>query len=116
MATNEVYRNGDHLSWPVKAGATSGEFVLIGDQGLFGVAMTAEGEGGNPAGYATVWTEGVFALPVGTATAADPGDKVYATSAGALTPVETGNTHVGWFHSAKGTTAGEVVNIKLAKV
>lgn len=116
MATNEVYRDGDHLSWPVAADTPAGEFVLIGDQGLFGVAVTAEGEGGNDDGYATVWTEGVFALPVGTTTAADIGDKVYATSTGSLTPVETGNTHVGWFHSAKGTTAGEVVNIKLAKV
>lgn len=118
MATNEVYRNGDHLSWPVAPGTESGDFVLIGDQGLFGVAQTAEGEGGNPAGYATVWTEGVFALPVGTTTAADIGDKVYVTSAGALTPADGSgsNTHVGWFHSAKGTTAGEVVHIKLAKV
>lgn len=112
MAKNEVYRDGDHLSWPVPEGTESGDFVLIGDQGLFGVAVTDRDADGN----ATVWTQGVWALPVTTATAADIGDKVYATTAGALTPVEGTNTHVGWFYSAKGTTAGEVVHIKLAKV
>lgn len=112
MATNEVYRNGDHLSWPVASGTASGDFVLIGDQGLFGVAVTDRDSDGR----ATVWTEGVWALPVSTTTAADIGDKVYATSAGVLTPVSTGNTHVGWFYSAKGTTADEVVHVKLAKV
>lgn len=116
MATNVVYNEGDNLSWPVAADTASGAFVLIGDQGLYGVAMTAEGEGGNADGFASVQMQGVFALPVTTTTAADIGDKVYATSAGALTPVATGNTHVGWFHSAKGTTADEVVNIRLAKV
>lgn len=116
MATNVRYHEGDNLSWPVPSGTKSGDFVLIGDQGLFGVAMTDRGAGGNPDTHASVQHQGVFALPVTTTTAADIGDKVYATSAGALTPVETGNTHVGWFHSAKGTTAGEVVDIRLAKV
>lgn len=118
MATNVVFNEGDNLSWPVKAGTKSGDFVLIGDQGLFGVAMTDEGAGGNATGYASVQTQGVFALPVTTTTAADIGDKVYATAAGALTPSDGSgaNTHVGWLHSAKGTTAGEVVNIRLAKV
>ena len=116
MATNVRYHEGDNLSLPVKSGAKSGDFVLVGDQGLFGVAMTDEGAGGNPSGYASVRMQGVFGLPVTTTTAADIGDKVYATSAGALTPVATDNTHVGWFVSAKGTTAGEVVDIRLAKV
>lgn len=118
MATNVRYNEGDNLSWPVKSGTKSGDFVLVGDQGLFGVAMTDEGAGGNPTGYASVQTQGVFALPVSTTTAADIGDKVYATSAGVLTPADGSgaNTHVGWFYSAKGTTANEVVDIRLAKV
>lgn len=116
MATNVRYAEGNNLSLPVATDTKSGTFVLVGDQGLFGVAMTDEGEGGNPTGYASVQREGVFALPVTTATAADIGDKVYATTAGALTPTEGTNTHVGWFVSAKGTTAGEVVDILLAKV
>lgn len=116
MATNVVFNKGDNLSLPVASGVTSGDFVLVGDQGLFGVALTDRGEGGNASTHASVQREGVFALPVSTTTAADVGDKVYATSAGALTPVESGNTHVGWFVSAKGTTADEVVDILLAKV
>lgn len=116
---NEVfYPNdpADKLSLPVATDTASGAFVLVGDQGLFGVTATAEGEGGNPAGYASVWTAGVYRLAVGTTTAMDIGDKVYATSAGALTPVATDNTHVGWALEAKGTSAGEVIRIKLAKV
>lgn len=103
------------LSLPVASGKKSGDFVLVGDQGLFGVCATSRGEGGNVAGNASVWTEGVYDLPVTTTTAADIGDKVYATTAGALTPVATDNTHVGWFIGAKGTTAS-TVRIKLAKV
>jgi predicted RecA/RadA family phage recombinase len=119
---NEVfYPNdpSDKLSLPVAADTASGAFVLVGDQGLFGVTATAEGEGGNAAGYASVWTAGVYNLPVTTTTAADIGDKVYAvTASGNLTPADGSgaNIHVGWFLEAKGTTAGEVVRIKLAKV
>lgn len=103
------------LSLPVSANKVSGDFVLVGDQGLFGVCATNRGEGGNPSTHASVWMEGVYELPVTTATAADIGDKVYATSAGALTPVATDNTHVGWFVAAK-PAAVATVRIKLAKV
>lgn len=118
---NEVfYPNdpSDKLSLPVAADTASGAFVLVGDQGLFGVTATAEGEGGNAAGYASVWTAGVYNLAVGTTTALDIGDKVYATPAGALTTTDNSgaNAHVGWAVSAKGTTAGEVIRVKLAKV
>lgn len=117
MATNVVYNEGDNLSWPVAEGTVSGDFVMIGDQGMFGVAMTDRGAGGNATTHASIQSQGVFALPVSTTTGADIGDKVYAVPAtGVLTPVETANTHVGWFYSAKGTTANEVVNIRLAKV
>lgn len=115
---NEVfYPNdpSDKLSLPVASGVKSGDFVLVGDQGLFGVAATSRGEGGNPSTHASVWMAGVFRLPVTTTTAADVGDKVYATAAGVLTPVDTGNTHVGWFVEAKGAAAA-TVRIKLAKV
>lgn len=106
----------DKLSLPVAADTASGAFVLVGDQGMFGVTATAEGEGGNADGYASVWTAGVFDLPVTTTTAADIGDKVYAVPVtGVLTPVSTANTFVGWFLEAKGTAAA-TVRIKLAKV
>jgi predicted RecA/RadA family phage recombinase len=117
MRNQVFYPNdpSDKLSLPVATDSQSGDFVLVGDQGLFGVCATDEGAGGNPDGYASVWTAGVFDLPVTTTTAADIGDKVYSTSAGALTPVSTGNTFVGWFLEAKGTAAA-TVRVKLAKV
>lgn len=119
MATNVKYNDGEHLSWPVAEGTESGDFVLVGDQGLYGVAMTDRGEGGNPSTHASLRVPcgPVFSLPISTTTAADIGDKVYAVPAtGVLTPVSTDNTHVGWFYSAKGTTADEVCDIALAKV
>lgn len=119
---NEVfYPNdpSDKLSLPVAADSASGDFRFIGDQGLFGVLATDEGAGGNADGYASVWTAGVFDLPVGTTTALDVGDKVYGViSTHALTTTDNSgaNPHVGWALEAKGTTAGQVIRIKLAKV
>lgn len=120
MATNVTFNKGDNLSLPVPQGTKSGDFVLVGDQGLFGVAMTDRGGGGNPATHASVQRTGVFRLPVDTSTPADIGDKVYAEADGTLTPAaadgETPNTHVGWFVSAKGTESGEECDILLRKV
>lgn len=120
MATNVTFNKGDNLSLPVPQGTKSGDFVLVGDQGLFGVAMTDRGGGGNPATHASVQRTGVFRLPVTTSTPADIGDKVYAEADGTLTPAaadgETPNTHVGWFVSAKGTESGEECDILLRKV
>lgn len=120
MATNVVYNEGDNLSWPVAEGTKSGDFVMIGDQGLFGVAMTDRGEGGNADTHASIQHQGVFALPVSTTTAADIGDIVYAVAAtGVLTPAAgsaPANIPVGWFYSAKSTTANEVVSVRLGKV
>jgi predicted RecA/RadA family phage recombinase len=117
MATNVIYNQGDHLSWPVAADTASGVFVIIGDQGLYGVTMTAEGEGGNPDGYASIQHSGVFDLPVSTTTVASIGDKVYMVPAtGVLTPVSTDNVHVGWFYAAKGATANAAVAVRLAQV
>lgn len=119
---NEVfYPNdpSDKLSLPVADGTESGDFVLVGDQGLFGVAATDKGEGGNIAANASVWTAGVFDLPVGTNTAMDIGDIVYAVVAtGALTPAagsSPANLPVGWALEAKGT-APATIRVKLAKV
>lgn len=113
---NLVYRDGDELSLPVPADTASGAPVLIGS--LVGVTATAEGEGGNPDGYATVWMRGVYDLTVGTTTAVAVGGPIYITGAGALTPSDGAgaNTLFGHAIKAKGTTAGEVVPVKLAKV
>lgn len=119
---NEVfYPNdpSDKLSLPVAEGTKSGDFVLVGDQGLFGVAATDRGAGGNASTHATVWTAGVFDLPVTTSTAMDVGDIVYAIAAtGVLTPAAgsaPANIPVGWALEAKGTAAA-TIRVKLAKV
>jgi predicted RecA/RadA family phage recombinase len=116
---NEVfYPNdpSDKLSLPVANGKLSGDFVMVGDQGLFGVLATNEGEAGNAEGYASVWMAGVFDLPISTATAADIGDIIYAVPAtGVLTPVATNNVAVGWLLETKGTAAA-TLRVKLAKV
>lgn len=108
----------DKLSLPVAADSPSGAFRFIGDQGLFGVCATAEGEGGNPDGYASVWMEGVYDLPVTTNTALDIGDKVYgitATSVLTTTDNSAANPHIGWALEAKGTSPA-TIRVKLAKV
>jgi predicted RecA/RadA family phage recombinase len=118
---NEVFYPNDpceKLSLPVAADSPSGAFRFVGDQGLFGVCATAEGEGGNPDGYASVWTAGVFDLPVTTNTALDVGDKVYgitATSVLTTTDNSAANPHIGWALEAKGT-APATIRVKLAKV
>jgi predicted RecA/RadA family phage recombinase len=104
----------DKLSLPVPADTASGAPVLVGS--IIGVTATAEGEGGNVDGNASVWCEGVYDLAVGTTTAVAVGGPVYITSGNALTPTASGNTLFGYALEAKGTTAGEVIRIKLAKV
>lgn len=106
----------DKLSLPVPASTASGAPVLIGS--LPGVTATAEGQGGNVAGNASVWLAGVFRLAVGTTTAVAVGGPVYITPAGALTTTDATGTNklFGYAVKAKGTTAGEIVPIKLAKV
>lgn len=116
MRNEQFYPNdpADKVSLPVTADTASGAPVLVGS--LPGVTATAEGEGGNVDGNASVWLAGVFNLAIGTTTAISVGGPVYITSGGSLTPVATGNTLFGYVLEAKGTTAGEIVPVKLAKV
>lgn len=131
MATNEHFRAGDAISLPVPSGTTAGTPLRIG--GLNGVTQTdraktdvdpynADGTpnstykrgGGNVDGNASVWLDGAHQLAVGTTTALAVGDPVYITSGNALTPVSTGNSLFGHALSAKGTTAGEVITVRIA--
>lgn len=116
MKTDIMYPTdpSDKVSLPVTADTPSGSPVVVGS--LVGITATKEGEGGNPDGYASVWLGGAPRLAVGTTTAVAIGAPVYITSAYALTPVATGNTLFGHALEAKGTTAGEVIRIKIAKV
>lgn len=106
MATNEVHRPDKHRSMPVPAGTKSGDPVRIGL--INGVAVTdrantavapfaADGGvnatynkgGGNPDGYASVWTWGGHRMTVKAATAPAFGDGVYFDPAGTPTKLTT---------------------------
>lgn len=110
---NKRFAKGDKLSLPVAADTASGTPVLIGS--MPGILATDEGEGGNPAGYASVWMEGVFRVPVTTTTTLAVGAPVYITGGGALTPVSTSNTLWGYAIEPKGSSA-QTIAVKLAKV
>jgi predicted RecA/RadA family phage recombinase len=114
MSTNDIFTRGDQLSLAVPADTASGKPVLVGD--FVGVTLTAEGEGGNADGYASVQMVGVFDLPISTTTTIAQYGKVYITSSNVLTPVSTSNTLFGRVLEAKSATANEVVRVKLAKV
>ena len=134
MATNETFRNGDMLSLPVPSGTKAGDAVRVG--GLNGVCQTdrakvdvdpynADGTvsstynygGGNATGNASVWLVGVHELPVTTTTTLAIGDPVYIVTAdNTLTTTDnTGaNPLFGHAITAKGSTDGEVISVRLA--
>src|SRR4051812_35294929 len=121
MATNEVFRDADMLSLPVPNGTASGAPVRVGQAatGLNGVTQTKTGaagepEGGNATGRASVLLKGAHKLQVSTATALAVLDPVYITSGNVLTPVATGNQLFGHALTAKGTTANEVITVRIA--
>lgn len=115
MATNMIHGPERTRTLPVTNGTLSGSPVVVGS--LVGVALTDEGGGvGNVEGEATVGFGGVTRQAVGTTTAVAIGAPVYITSAYALTPTATSNVLFGHALTAKGTTAGEVIDIELAQV
>lgn len=110
MAMNEKFRYGDHVSLPVPTGTKSGSPVLVGS--LPGVAQTNEGEGGNAAGYATVWLHGVFDLTVTDAVTA-VGTPINITD-GTLAAA-AGGTLFGYALATKAAEAG-TIPVKIARV
>lgn len=125
MTRNERFSPKDdhHYSLPVPNSTAVGTAVHIGTYsatvpGLNGVTETSTGAAGEAApghatGYASVAIKGVFDLAIGTTTAIAVGDPVYITSGGALTPVATANALFGHVLRAKGTTAGEIVPVRI---
>ncbi len=113
MARNEVFRDADHLSLPVPDGTKAGAPVLVG--AIVGVTETAEGAGGNPDNYATVWTKGAHKLPVGSGGTLAIGAPVYITSGNALSPTASGNTLFGYALEAKPSGAA-TITVKIARV
>lgn len=105
MAKNRIHELGRYLSLPVGDGVASGDPVIIGD--LVGVALTDEGDGGNPDNTATVQLGGVWTLTV-TGAVTDVGDAVYITSTGVVTATSTGNTLFGHALETKSAAAAEI--------
>lgn len=108
MALNEVYVNGESLSYPVNSAVKSGDFVVLG--GIRGVAETDAKEGDDELHYATLRHIGVFRGT--TAEAVAVGDALYLASAAtfgkALTKTVGSNKLVGYAIKAKGAVAGDV--------
>lgn len=113
---NEVfYPNdpADKLSLPVPADTASGKPVVVGS--IIGVTATAEGQGGNVDGNASVWTEGVYKLSVSTAVASVGLALYKAAGSDDLTTTASGNTLFGYALETKGTGTSRI-RVKLAKV
>ena len=108
MAVNEVYANGESLSYPVNSATVAGDFVVLG--GIVGVAETSAVQGPDENYYATLRHIGVFTGTTSEAVAV--GDALYLASAAtrgtALTKTASGNKLVGYAIKAKGATAGAV--------
>lgn len=114
---NKKFGHGDKISLPVPADTPSGAPVIVGS--IVGVTATAEGEGGNDDGYATVWCVGTFDVPIATSTTRSVGQPVYiitATNSVTTTDNSAANPLFGYVLEAKGSTAGQVVAVRLAKV
>lgn len=129
MAKNEVYKEANYLSLPVPVGTLSGAPVRIG--GLNAVAQVDEptakinaqltpvwGEdpSSNRPGYASVALKGAFRIPVATTTALTVGAPVYiVTASNTLTTTDNSGANPLFGHalSAKGTTAGQSVIVRI---
>lgn len=117
MALNEVYANGDSLSYAVNSAVRSGMFVVLGGTagatgaaatGIRGVAETDAKLGADGNYYATIRHIGVFTGTTSSSTT--PGTALYLASAAtygtALTTTATSNYFVGYAVDTKGSTAG----------
>lgn len=113
MATNEVFRDADHLTVPVVAATKSGDPVIVGS--LPGVAQTDR----DSDGQATVWFKGAHRVEVtGAVTAV--GQPVYYVGDGTtrntqLTTTATSNTLFGHALETKSATAA-VITVRVARV
>lgn len=118
MATNEVFRDAEHITLPVVASVVSGEVVVVG--ALIGVAQTDRDTDGN----ATVWRKGGYTVQAAAATYA-VGDTIYghATGGAAVTArvglidkTSTTGTIIGYSLEAKTLAAPGDLVIVLTQV
>lgn len=117
MATNQEYAPSRTRVLPVPADTESGVPLMVGSLPV--ITLTAEGEGGNDAGFATCALDGAWDLAVGTTTALAVGDPIFfVTSSKSLSTTDnTGaNPLYGYALEPKGTTAGEVIPVEIAQV
>ena len=115
MATNEIFKDGDSLPWPVAEAVESGDLVVF-DSGLVGVAETdAKADEAGNGFVATIRTKGVWAFPMG-AGAITTGTAIYSSTAGSggtgavgtLTTTSDSNTFVGTVYRGKPAAAGNI--------
>lgn len=123
MATNEVFKEGNHLSAPVPDGTRAGTPLRIGilnavaetDAGgstdsrnrINGVDQPTGGVGNAP-GFTSTSQEGVWRVPV-TGALAGFGTAVYIKADGTLTATAAGNFLWGAAIRAKGTGTGDAI-------
>ncbi len=105
---NAIFTEARKISLPVPADTPSGAPVKVGS--LIGVTATAEGEGGNAAGRASVWREGEYTFPVAGAVASE-GLPIYITASNTLTATAGSDTLFGYSHGTKGTGTGPLAVI-----
>lgn len=121
MATNEIFRNAQHLGLPVDEAVKSGDVVTFGGN-IAGIAQT---DYDARDGKATIWFDGGWEIPVANATYA-VGDAIYAHADGGGAPTsgeaaplidKTATTGVLLGHAieAKTTTGGTgTLRVRLA--
>lgn len=129
MATNAVFKTGQHISLPVATGTTAGSPLRIGtinaiaitDEGsvtvtkdLGGGLLVTENSGGvgNGAGYASVACDGAWNVPVTSSAAIAVGDLIYITGTApnqTLTTTATGNKVWGKALRARSGNTGNLV-------
>lgn len=113
MALNEVFQDADRISLPVPASTPSGSPVKVGS--LIAVTQTAEGKGGNAAGFASVTRKGAHKLTV-VGAIASVGLPVYIVTAdNTLTATVGSNTLFGYALETKGSGSG-VITVALSRV
>lgn len=106
MATNEIFRNAQHLGLPVDEGVKSGDVVTFINIG--GVAQTDY----DPRdGKATIWFDGGYEFPVGNATYAI-GDAIYAHGDGGIAPTAGAKATVIDKTSTTGVLIGHAIEAK----
>lgn len=125
MARNEVFKDANYLSLPVRLGIESGDPVRIG--GLNGVAQTDEPTAwhaehgawdqhpsGNKDGYASIALVGAFRLPVAGIEELAVGDPVYIDAATQTLTTDETDVLFGHALSRKGATDGQLVIVRIA--